>query len=76
MNKPATGHTHHRIAVDRKGPPKKLFDYLPKGRRLILKDPRVAGKFSVLIPVMTNIVNDDSSIPKPVIHVRNIQLNP
>jgi hypothetical protein len=76
MNKPATGHTQHRIAVDRKGPPKKLFDYLPKGRRLILKDPRVAGKFSVLIPVMTNIVNDDSSLPKPVIHVRNIQLNP
>jgi len=60
MNKPATGHTHHRVPMDRKGPPKKLFDYLPKGRRLILRDPRVAGKFSVLIPVMTNVISGDS----------------
>ena len=72
MNKPATGHTHHRVAIDRKGPPKKLFDYLPKGRRLILRDPRVAGKFSVLIPIPPNPDLSVQNSSLPLFHVRNI----
>jgi len=64
------------VLLDRKGPPKKLFDYLPKGRRLIVKDPRVIGKFSVLIPVMSNPVPGYQNSGVPVIHVKNIQLNP
>jgi hypothetical protein len=34
----------------RKNPPKKLFEYLPKNRRIIFKDEE-SGTFKVLIPV-------------------------
>jgi hypothetical protein len=55
MNKPATGHSMHRIKANRKHPPKKLFDYLPKGRRLIMRDPRVSGKYQVILPLPYNL---------------------
>jgi hypothetical protein len=58
MNKPATGHTQHRILANRKNPPKKLFDYLPKGRRLIMRDPRVAGKYQVILPIPNSIATN------------------
>ena len=55
MNKPATGHSMHRINTQRKHPPKKLFDYLPKPRRLIVRDPRVSGKYQVILPLPYNM---------------------
>jgi|LauGreDrversion4_2_1035121.scaffolds.fasta_scaffold76734_3 hypothetical protein len=50
MSKPATGCNQHLSLLNRKHPPKRLFDYLPKGRRMIVKDPLVAGGHRVLIP--------------------------
>jgi hypothetical protein len=50
MSKPATGCNQHLTLLNRKHPPKRLFDYLPKGRRMIVKDPLVAGGHRVLIP--------------------------
>jgi hypothetical protein len=47
LSKPATGYSLHR---KKKGPQKKLFDYLPKGRRLIVKDPTTGG-YKALIPI-------------------------
>ncbi len=61
MNKPATGHTQHRV---RKNPPKKLFDYLPKGRRLIMKDPRAAGNYQVITSIISEKEDGSGSIIK------------
>jgi len=49
LTKPATGWSQH-ISPARKSPPKKLFDYLPKGRRIIFKDNK-SGAYKVLIPI-------------------------
>jgi len=64
MNKPATGHSMHRISNNRK-PPKKLFDYLPKPQRLIMRDPRVSGKYQVILPLPHNMRTLISKITDP-----------
>jgi hypothetical protein len=50
LTKPPTGYSLHRPLNARKNPPKKLFENLPKNRRIIFKDGE-SGTFKVLIPV-------------------------